>query len=135
MRPQVIMGECKTFDSFDEDDAKRLSTIARDFPEAILVLASFKDTLSDDEKRLLKPLASARREQRASPLMILTRHELSSDFVPPHCWKDGSLAHQALYDAVTRAPAPHVSLRRLADATQQLYLEMSADPDWPFHAV
>jgi hypothetical protein len=63
-----------------------------------------------------------------------TARELTSDFGVPYCGNHGGVPREVeIYMAITRAPAPRVSFRRLADATQQLHLHMTADAAWPHH--
>jgi hypothetical protein len=61
--------------------------------------------------------------------MVLTKTELTSDFGPPYCSKHARGAHANMADAFKHVPG--TSLRRVADATRQLYLEMQSDAEWP----
>lgn len=133
-RPQLVLGECKTFDMFEAKDIVRMKRLAAAFPGAVLVFATFNDRLKSAEAKRLAELAVWGRRGWRNPVMVLTARELTSDFGPPFCWAHSGIAgEKKLYEAVTKAPVPHTSLRRLADATQQLHLNMPPDEDWPHY--
>jgi hypothetical protein len=133
--PQLLLGECKTFNRFEEIDVRRMRRLARLFPGAILVFATLNETLSAAERRMLSPLAQfGRRRGWQNPVLILTARELTSLVSVPVCWReDGDAQEKAMFDKIVRSPWPSTSLRRLADATQQLRLGMSADANWPHY--
>jgi hypothetical protein len=131
-KDQFILGECKTFNRFEAKDYRRMKNLAEPFPGAVIVFATFNPSLLPTEKKSIRRLATWGRKGWRSPVLLLTARELTSDSPPPYCWHGtGDAREAAMYDQVTKAPYPHVSLRRLADTTQQLYLDMEADPDWP----
>ena len=134
--PQLILAECKTFGPFKSLDLRRVRALASFFPGAVMVFATFRDALESSERRAIGKLARWGRKAWRCPVMVLTARELTSDLCPPYCWHHGgSDRERGVYESVTRAPAPFVSLRRLADATQQLYLDMSPDAGWPHYEV
>ena len=132
--PQLLIGECKTFNRFEAIDLARMRRLARLIPGAVLVFATLNETLSPTERRLITTLAEwGRRREWQHPVMILTARELTSDEQLPRCWREGSAREQAMFEKVARSPWPATSVRRLADATQQLHLGMSADANWPHY--
>ena len=52
---ETIFGECKSFNGFTEKDIRRMTALAEDNPDAILVFATLAPQLSDRDKRLLTP--------------------------------------------------------------------------------
>ncbi|MGD0680040.1 MAG: hypothetical protein ABSC94_32045 [Polyangiaceae bacterium] len=133
-QPQLLLGECKTFDKFKSRDIRRMKSLAEGFPGAVLVFATFNERLTDKEKKLLASLAAWGRKRWRNAVVVLGARELTSDFGPPYCWHDSDIEREKeLYEAVAMSVVPHTSLRRLADATQQLYLDMSPDVGWPHY--
>lgn len=132
--PQLLLGECKTFGEFEAKDIQRMKRLAKAFPQAVIVLATFTKEITPAQRKLIAPFAEWGRRNWRSPVMVLTARELTSDSGMPYCWHHGGdEREQKMYQAVVRAPAPHVSLRRLADATQQLHLHMTAGENWPHY--
>jgi hypothetical protein len=117
-----LFGECKTFGTFQAKDFQRMKDIAKSFPGAILALCTLGKDLTKKEIQEITKIAKAGRKQWKSerpinPVLILTGNELTSMFGPPYCWKD---KHGTKYDRV-------YSLLEVADATQQIYLDL---PSW-----
>lgn len=132
--PQLILGECKTFDYFRPADISRMKHLGRAFPRAALVFATFNAGLSRAEKALIAPLANWGRKNWRNAVMVLTARELTSRFGFPFCWHhDGTEREKRMYQAIIGGPAPGTSLRRLADATHQLHLGLAPDANWPHH--
>src|SRR6266404_1086659 len=121
----LLLGECKSGDRcFDAKDYDRARELLKAFPTAALVFATTRPELTSAEKEQLRSIASEGRNAAYlgrpwSPVVVLTRWELSSTWGAPICWK----GHPRL--APTQEHV-HVrgSIRDLADLTQQLHLEM-----------
>lgn len=80
-KTEVLFAECKTFNAFEKKDADRMAKLGKAFPGAILVFATLKESLSETEKKLLRPLVNRSRKARMSdrpfnPILILTGEEL-----------------------------------------------------------
>lgn len=127
--PTLVLGECKTFDSFKSKDVARMRTLAQMFPTAVIVFAKLSDELTSDEKTSLKAFAQAGRKRWKTPVAVLLNRELSSDFRPPMCWQKGTTKEQE----VAKKCIHRSNLRVLCDATQQLHLDMPPSEDWPHH--
>ncbi len=126
----AIFAECKTHGSFSDEDVHQMGRLASRFPDAVLVFATFADSLSNDEIARIRPLAERSRMPNGSRVMILTHRELTSHQRPAGCWADGSKEMQEI-----AAKLRYVSrIGVLCDATQQLYLGMQPSPNWPHHA-
>lgn len=128
---ELVLAECKTYNKFEKKDIDRMKTLAKEFPGSVLVLATMREKLTSAEKRLIKPLVNSGRrhwksEQTYNPVIILTGTELFSAHGIPHCWEDkegraGEIEKNQFY---TR------NLSDLADATQQIYLDMKPYHEW-----
>jgi hypothetical protein len=128
---ETVFAECKTYDYFRQVDVKRMATLAKDFPGAIVVFATLRKELSEAEKKLLRSFVNRGRkywkaERPYNPVLILTGTELFADFRPEYSWKEGSPAHVAMAQKMRG----HMSLLELCDATQQLYLDMKPWHEW-----
>jgi hypothetical protein len=126
---EVIFGECKSFNAFQEKDIERMRAIATDNPGAIIVFATLASEFSAIEKRLLTPFVRTFRkysgfERPQNPILLLTGTELFSALGPPQCWKDAG-GHMKTF---AEAGFPSQTLLQLCDATQQLHLGMQP---WP----
>lgn len=135
--PLLMLGECKTFDSFSPVDVRRMRELARMMPGAVIVFATLKDNLSAEEKGVIGAFAKAGRRGWRHPVVVLTARELTARSGILRCWEDkGMMRGNAIFDKLSQRPllsAGFVGARRLADATQQLYLDLEADSDWPHH--
>ena len=131
-KTELIFVECKTFKSFEEKDTKRMLDLGKQFPQAVLVFATLKESLSDDEKRLLKDVVNCSRENRKNkrlfnPIMVLTGTELISDTHFTLNWENtadirGTFAHNIDPD-IDFSVGPRILLE-FCDITQQIYLDM-----------
>ena len=68
-KTELIFAECKTFKDFQESDADKMSKLGNAFPGSVLVFATLKESLRDEEKAILCPLGeslSGILEKRAS---------------------------------------------------------------------
>lgn len=129
--PQLIFGECKTFGAFGQKDKIRANRLAAQFPGATLVFATLREELSTDEVRWISTLARrGRRRLRAerwrNPVIVLSKHELVSEFGPPHCWEDAGGKYAEFAPRFRHI----VDLNELSDATQQLHLGMESYAAW-----
>ena len=80
-KTEVIFAECKTFNSFHKKDIDRMVKLGDAFPRAVLVFATLKESLSEDEKTILRPLVRRswkrwKKRGPSNPVMILTGTEL-----------------------------------------------------------
>ncbi|MET0123420.1 MAG: hypothetical protein ABW124_20470, partial [Candidatus Thiodiazotropha sp. 6PLUC9] len=108
-----------------------MSELAKEFPGSILVFSTLRGELTSTEKRLIKPLVNKGRrswkaENTYNPVIILTGNELFSFGGAPHCWKNmpgkaGEIAESIVYIR---------SFSDIADATQQIYLDMKPYHEW-----
>jgi len=127
----LVFCECKTYNKFEKKDIERMMALAKEFPGAVLVLATMRDHLTSAEKKMIKPLVNRGRrlwksEQKHNPVIILTGNELFSKEGIPICWKDkqgkaGEIMEQQFYFR---------NLVDIADATQQIYLDMKPYHEW-----
>jgi hypothetical protein len=131
VKTELIFAECKTYNHFEKRDADRMNLLADEFPGAVLVFATLRKSLTEKEKRLLRPVANRGRrywkaERPFNPVLLLTGVELFADWRPPQCWKDAR-GKQAAFAKNYRAWG---DLLQLCDATQQLYLDMQPWRQW-----
>ncbi len=92
---ETVFAECKTYDYFRQVDVKRMMALAKDFPGAILVFATLRKELTENEKKLLRPLVNRGRkywkaERPYNPVLILTGTELFADFRPEYYGRKGA---------------------------------------------
>lgn len=83
--PYLILGECKSFDVFKQEEFQKAAKLAKLFPGAVLAFCTFRDELSPNEKKELAKLARAGRTKTASgkqsnPVLILTSMELIGQY-------------------------------------------------------
>jgi hypothetical protein len=124
----AIFGEAKSFGekSFDSKDILRMRQVAELFPGSFLAFTTLKDTLHDDERRLIAELAQWGRDSLQSgepraPVIVLTGAELFCPWHLNHTWKElDGLRKQFSDGAHTRLD----NLWTLADVTQQVYLNL-----------
>ena len=126
---ETVFGEAKSFgeDAFEQKDVDRLKLLAETFPGSILVFATMKEELSEEEIDRIRKLANwgrgydKERRQTRAPVIVLTGTELFSADSLRSTWgkKDGK--HR---DLQGRGWQGLNNLRFLADATQYLYLGM-----------
>ena len=126
-KTELIFVECKTFRSFEEKDTERMINLGKQFPGAVLVFATLKESLSDNEKRILKDVVNCSREDKKNkrpfnPIMILTGTELVSDAQFTWSWKITGDIRAEFARKITEI-GPRVLLE-FCDVTQQVYLDM-----------
>ena len=127
---ELIFAECKTFNSFEKKDTDRLTNLGKTFPEAVLVFATLKESLSEAEKRILRRMISRSRKNRMNsrpfnPILILTETELIAETHFTEDWRKAEgirakLAHSSMLS----------DLLELCDFTQQVYLDMDSWNQW-----
>jgi hypothetical protein len=121
--PELVLGEAKTFNSFQPVDFARAGALLSRFDQARIVFATLKDKLSDDERLGLVKLASRRRgaaRPHRGRLIVLTRSELCEEIAVslPIAWRNagGRFARVA-----QEYPDAGRDLDELSDATLNLH--------------
>ena len=134
-KTELIFAECKTFNSFEDKDAQRMLDLGKQFPGAFLVFATLKESLNEDEKKILREVANCSQENRKNkrsfnPIMILTGTELISDTHFELSWESA----EDMRATFARKHNFEVGPRFLLDfcnVTQQVYLDMElSDEDY-----
>jgi hypothetical protein len=129
--PAFVLGECKSFNRFEDQDFKRARHAMQLFPGAALCFATFRENLTPREIQRLRALANAGREyirtghtgHQRNPVIILTGKELFGQFKLGDFYSEyGKPEHWV------RRVFEEVDLEALGDFTQQEYLGMK-----PFH--
>ena len=126
---ETVFGEAKSFgkEVFKQDDVDNMKLLAESFPGSILVFATMKEELSEEEIDRIRSLAywgrgyDKERRQTRTPVIVLTGTELFSTGSLSFSWEDKGGRHKDLIDRVSQEVH---NLRFLADATQYLYLGM-----------
>ncbi len=123
---ELIFAECKTFNDFQKRDVDRMKDLGKEFPDAVLVFATLKGDLSDNEKKILFPMVNDSRKNWMSgnpfnPVLILTGTELfwQSDLSE---WKQ-KMERKIRF--IRYPNAPRSELLVLCDFTQQVYLNIT----------
>ena len=127
----VVHAECKSFSGFEKRDLLRMKNMSEAFPGSALVFATLKTKLEPSDVRMIQPLVLAERRKRFngkaySPVIILTGTELFSVRGIFDCWEGKG----GLYDQLSKRSFELSALPNLADATQQLYLNLPGWYDW-----
>ena len=127
----IVHAECKSFNRFERSDVNRMKILAKAFPGAALVFATLNDSLQQSEIKMLSLLVQSERKKRLrgkpfSPVIILTGIELFSSRGFRDCWEDRG----GLYEKFHGRRFDYYELPALADATQQLYLNLPSWHDW-----
>ena len=122
---ELIFAECKTFNDFKKKDVVRMTDLGKAFPDAVLVFATLKECLSDNEKKILRPIVNNSRKNRKkgipfNPVLILTGTELF--------WQSSLSEWQQKMEEKIRfidhPRPPRSQLLVFCDHTQQVYLNM-----------
>lgn len=128
--PAFVIGECKSFNTFEKRDHARARQAMELFPGAILCIATFRDELNPSEKRRLRAIANAGRERlspghQRNPVIILTGKELFGQY------KMGDFYGEYGQDAHwVRKYFEDGDMQALGEFTQGIYLDMK-----PAHEV
>ncbi len=129
--PATLFGEAKSYakEAFTEGELSKLRALATHFPGSFLVLACLKKGISSREKRLITRLAEWGRVPQddgtpRAPVIVLTGNEIFYKWYLEDTWKEaggrtGKLIGSRYNDLR--------DLWRLADLTQQIYLDL---PPW-----
>ncbi len=128
---ELIFVECKTFNRFEKKDIERMKVLSKEFPGSVIVFSSLNSSLTQKEKRLIRPIVRQGRKywkegRTSNPVLILTSTELFSHHIGlSHTYKEIGGQHAKLVDK-------HFDLhqlRPLCDITQQLYSDMQSWSD------
>ncbi|MGV2291883.1 hypothetical protein AAHK20_24435 [Trinickia sp. YCB016] len=123
--PQLIIGESKSLgqgELITARDLAKLKSVATTLPNVVVVISVLRDHFTRTEKELLKKFVNWGRRvnihgEPTNPVLLLTGHELTMDYLLSTTWKKLGGAHARFADF------EHThSLLDLADATQQIYL-------------
>ena len=130
-RIRLLFGECKTFNNLKKSDKDKMSLIADEFPDAVLVFATLNKSLTKTEKKLLLSLLQKIRRQSASKqshgnLLVLTGNELFDLHGPPYCWKGKGADFDKFADRYNSTRG----LDELCDITVQLYVGADSESHW-----
>ena len=101
---ETVFGEAKSFgkDVFEQDDVNKMKLLAETFPGSILVFATMKEKLSQEEIDRIKSLAywgrgyDKERKQTRAPVIILTGTELFTTGSLRSAWEKKGKAHKDL---------------------------------------
>lgn len=126
----VIHAECKSFTRFERRDIERMKELAVVFPGSTLVFATLNTQLKASEVKLIRDLAVAERKKMlrrkpGSHVILLTGIELFSRNVGEN-WKGKG----GLYEHYSQRSFALSELSTLADATQQIYLNLPSLFEW-----
>ena len=127
----VVHAECKSFNHFEKRDVDRMKDLSEAFPDAVLVFSTLNETLDKAEIKMIGALAHAERRKRLrgipySPVIVLTGIELFSSRGVRECWD----SRGGIYEQFQKRHFDYSDLPKLADATQQLYLEFQSWYEW-----
>lgn len=128
--PRLVLGECKTFGTFDGRDFQRARTLSKLFPGAVLCFATLRADLTATEKKHISAIARAGRKhlktgQQTNPVLVLTRTELLGQFKIGKFTDDYGDRSQYARMAFLRRDLPE-----LCDFTQQVHLGMESYYEW-----
>lgn len=129
--PDIIFGECKSYNEFTNKDVNRMKQLAVSFPGSILAFCTLRTHLKDREKKIISKLAMRGRrhykgEQWINPVLILTGIELFSEYAPPTCWNDKGDP----YNRYDRTYKMFDDIQDLCDASQQIHLGIESYSVW-----
>ena len=127
--PYLMLGECKSFNRFEEKDFERAKKAAELFPGAVLCFCTFNETLEPAEIKGLKKIVEAGREildvgQSVNPVLILTGRELFGQF---HFGEFSELYGSD--SQMARGMFMRSEVRDLCEFTQRLYLGLPSSHD------
>ena len=83
---ELLFVECKTFNRFEKKDIERMKVLAKEFPGSVIVFSTLNSTLTQKEKRLIRPIVRQGRKywkegKTSNPVLILTSTELFSHYI------------------------------------------------------
>ncbi|MGD0799604.1 MAG: hypothetical protein ABR910_17965, partial [Acidobacteriaceae bacterium] len=122
--PYLILGECKSFNRFEDKDFERARRAGELFPGAILCFCTFNESLGPSEIKGLKKIVEAGRESldvgmSVNPVLILTARELFGQFHFGEFSKVYGTDSQMARGMFMRG-----EIREVCEFTQRLYLGM-----------
>jgi hypothetical protein len=123
--PDLIIGEAKSLgqgDLIKTKDLKKLKTVAKKLPGAIIVLSVLRDCFTKNEKLILKPFVKWGRRpdiwgEPTNPVLLLTTNELFMNHFVSATWKELGEPHKSFSDFMHTQ-----TIRNFAEATQCIYL-------------
>lgn len=123
--PNLVLGECKTFNAFESRDFRRARRLATTFPQATFAFATLRHTISDGEQTELRKLYATGRRGGYYPMdgriVVLTAHELcdpdSHVLGPPYIWKGKG----GRFDEVAERYSRQDDIAALSRATLELH--------------
>lgn len=126
----VVHAECKSFNRFEHVDTERMKELAAAFPGAALIFATLNSKLHEQEVKLIKKLVISERKKKicgkpSSSVILLTGTELFS-----HRFVDNWKKKGGIYEQLSQRSFELGKLSVLADATQQLYLNLPSWFEW-----
>ena len=126
----VIHAECKSFNRFENIDIARMKELSAAFPGSALIFATLNSVLQEQEMKLIQKLAVSERKKKLggkpnSPVILLTGTELFSHHIADNWEKKGGI-----YAQLSQRSFELTKLSVLADATQQLYLNLPSWSEW-----
>ena len=131
-RQHTIVGECKSFNRFEEKDVRRMQEAARAFPGAVMAFCTLNDGLSRNERKMISRFALSGRRPLGgggwkTPVVVLTAKELCVN-MPAHFPSSDSGGDWGEFER--RMPQFHWSIYDLCDASQQIYLGLKPWHQW-----
>ena len=126
-KTEVIFAECKTFNSFQQTDVEKMTSVGEVFPGAVLVFAKLEESLREDEKALLCTLVNRFRKNRLNqrpfnPVLILTGKDLFWESPVSEWWEKRG--------GMRMAVDSRKGMLELCDFTQQIHLDMDSWYQW-----
>jgi hypothetical protein len=127
----VVHVECKSFNRFEKRDGVRMKDLAQEFPGAVLIFSTLNESLQNSEIKIIGSIVQAERKKQLrgapySPIIVLTGIELFASHSHRQCWKKRGGLHAQL----NNHGFDFSDLPKLADATQQLYLNFPSWHSW-----
>jgi hypothetical protein len=126
--PDLIIGEAKSFgqgDLIKAKDLKKLKTVAKKLPGAIIVLSVLRDCFTKNEKAILKQFVKWGRRpdiwgEPTNPVLLLTTNELFMRHFVSATWKELGEPYKSFSDFMDTR-----TIQKFSEATQCIYLGMS----------
>ena len=135
MKRELLFVESKTFNRFEKKDIERMRVLSREFPNSIIVFSTLNHSLTEKEKKLIKPLAKNGRKtskgETSSPVLILTANELFFDMRLTNTYENIGGKHAEFSDKNLELH----KIKSLCDITQQLYLDMEPWSEWFLRSI
>jgi len=129
LQPELVFGETKSFgkgELIKKDDLDKLRIISQKFPGSFIVISVLRESFTKKEQGLLKQFVQWARASKVSskprnPVILLTGTELFAERDIDEEWAKVGGKHAEF------AHVHHTeTLMKLAEATQQIYLDMAS---------